>query len=377
MTLLRALLFIVLWQGQATALAANVDGVEIAIEIVAEDVGMPLFLTAPEGDPRLFVVDQAGRILIVKNGEVLEQPFLDISDLVSNGGEQGLLGLAFHPDYASNGRFFVDYTDLNGDTQLISYQVSNDPDVAAADSANAILSIEQPFANHNGGWIAFGPDNYLYIATGDGGSGGDPNGNGQNPDALLGKILRIDVDGDVPYAIPPTNPFAGSGGAPEVIFSGARNPWRASFDGEMLYVADVGQSRFEEVTILNINDDAGANLGWNVMEGPECFRPRSECDQTGLTLPDYAYPRAEGCTIIGGYVYRGKAIPELSGRYFFGDYCVGSIHSFRYADGEVDDLVDITAELGTLGRITSFGVDADGEIYVQYDGTVARIVPGS
>jgi glucose/arabinose dehydrogenase len=375
MIFLRVLLVAIFWPAFAAALSVEVDGVGITTKIVAEDVGEPVFLTAPRGDKRLFVVDRSGKILILSDGGVQERPFLDIGELVSTrGAEQGLLGLAFHPDYAENGRFFVNYTDVNGDTQIIAYQVSTDADVALATSATTLLTIEKRHANHNGGWIAFGPDNYLYIATGDGGGGGDPERNGQNVDALLGKILRIDVDGAKPYAIPPTNPFAKGGGAPEVFLYGVRNAWRNAFDGDNLYIADVGQNQFEEISVVTIAD-AGANLGWSIMEGMHCFRPRRDCDQTNLVLPVYEYPHSEGCSVTGGYVYRGKAIPEIAGRYFFGDYCIGTLLSFRYAGGAAGDAVNLGTQLSGSRVINSFGIDDDGEFYLLFgDGTIEKIV---
>jgi len=371
---LGALLVALLWPASALALSASVDGAAITTAIIAEDMGEPVFLTSPLDDRRMFVVDKAGRILILSGGTAKEQPFLDIRDLVSTGNEQGLLGLAFHPDYANNGRFFVNYTDTDGDTQIVEYKVSGDPDVADSTPVATLLSIDQPFANHNGGWIAFGPDNYLYIGMGDGGSGGDPEGNGQNLDALLGKILRLDVDSAKPYAIPPTNPFASGGGAPEIFLYGLRNPWRNAFDGDNLYIADVGQSQFEEIHVVT-TADAGANLGWNIMEGAHCFKPRRGCDQTGLVLPIHEYEHDAGCSITGGYVYRGKAIPELAGRYFYADYCIGTLMSFRYADGRAVDHVSLSAQLGTFDPVNSFGVDADGELYLLLaGGTIAKIV---
>ena len=377
MMFLRALSLALLWPSLAWALTATVDGVEITTAVVAENLGNPVFLTSPRGDKRLFVVDQAGRILILADGAAQETLFLDISELVSGGNEQGLLGLAFHPDYAENGRFFVNYIDTDGNTQIVEYRVSDDPNVALPDSATTILSIEQPFSNHNGGWIAFGPDGFLYVGMGDGGSGGDPNGNGQNLEALLGKMLRIDVDGAKPYAIPPTNPFANGGGAPEIFLYGLRNPWRNAFDGDNLYIADVGQNRFEEIHVVSI-EDAGANLGWNLMEGLHCFQPRNGCDQTNLVLPVYEYPHPEGCSITGGYVYRGKAIPEIAGRYFFGDYCIGNLLSLRYADGKAGDVVNLSEQLGTFASINSFGIDDDGELYLLLaDGTVQKVVRAS
>ncbi|HZP21295.1 MAG TPA: PQQ-dependent sugar dehydrogenase [Bauldia sp.] len=351
--------------------AATVDGVLLGTEVVAEGVGEPVDLTAPAGDPRLFVADKGGRILIIKDRAVLPQPFLDIGKLVSGGSEQGLLGLVFHPDYARNGRFFVDYTNVDGDTRVVEYRVSRNADVADPGSAKVILAIDQPYANHNGGWLAFGPDGFLYVGMGDGGSGGDPHGNGQNTGVLLGKILRIDVDRGEPYAIPPGNPFAGGGGAPEVFLYGLRNPWRAAFDGNRLYIADVGQNMYEEVDVLDLASAAGANLGWNRMEGLHCFRPRSGCDRSGLVLPVFEYDHGKGCSITGGFVYRGKAMPALAGRYFFADYCTGEVASFRYRDGKAGDVVS----LGVTDSVTSFGRDAAGELYIlTANGTVRKLV---
>jgi glucose/arabinose dehydrogenase len=370
------LLLLALWPGLAAAadVTANVDGVKITTVTVAKGFDSPLFLTSPPGDKRLFVVEQTGTIRIVKDGAIVAKPFLDIRDLVSKGGERGLLGLAFHPDYAMNGQFFVDYTDVAGDTQIVAYQVSPDPDVALPASAKTLISVDQPYENHNGGWLGFGPDKYLYVAMGDGGGSGDPQQNGQNRDVLLGKILRIDVDSGTPYAIPPGNPFAKGGGAPEIFLYGVRNPWRPSFDGDNLYVADVGQDMFEEVDVVTTSD-AGANLGWRTMEGMHCFRPTKDCDQTNLVLPVYEYTHHNGCSITGGYVYRGKAIPELAGRYFFGDYCSGVVMSFRYADGHAGDVVDLGGQMGSVGQLTSFGVDGDGELYlVLADGTIEKLV---
>lgn len=364
-------LVVLLSLAPATALA---QPVALRATLLSNDLDAPLFATAPAGDPRLFIVEQGGLIRIFVDGALKEQPFLDVVSKTRGSGEQGLLGLAFHPDYASNGRFFIDYTDRSGDTRVDACVVSADPDVADAASCVTILSIGQPFPNHNGGWIGFGPDGYLYIATGDGGSGGDPRGNGQNTGALLGKILRIDVDGGGPYAIPPDNPFANGGGAPEVFVYGVRNPWRNAFDGDDLYVADVGQRQWEEVTVISL-EDAGANLGWNIMEGRECFG-RSTCEEADNVMPQHVYSHAEGCSITGGYVYRGKAIPEIDGLYFFGDYCSQSVWSFRYEGGEARDLTDWTQQLGRRGAISSFGVDAAGELYViTLNGGLYRIEP--
>ena len=338
--------------------------VELTTQVITENLDLPLFAVAPDGDPRLFILEQSGAIRIVADGNVLEAPFLDLSGNVSTGNEQGLLGLAFHPDYATNGRFFINYTDTAGDTQIVSYSVSSDPNVADAGSAQTLLSVDQPYSNHNGGWLGFGPDGYLYIGMGDGGSSGDPEDRAQNPNELLGKILRLDVNGAAPYAIPPENPFATGGGAPEIFVLGARNPWRISFDGNDIYVADVGQNAWEEINVITTSD-AGANLGWNIVEGPECYRADT-CDEAGFVAPVHSYSHAEtgGCSVTGGYVYRGAAIPEIDGHYFFADYCNSRIQSFAYADGAAGEITDWTEQIGQLGNITSFGRDSAGELYI-------------
>ena len=357
------------------ASSALAQDTPFVLDVVADGLDRPLYVTAPAGDPRLFVVEQVGRIRIVADGAVRDEPFLDISADLSRGNEQGLLGLAFHPDYAANGRFFINYTDRAGATRIVSYRVSGDPDRADAASATPLLSIEQPFANHNGGWLGFGPDGLLYIGMGDGGAAGDPNGNGQNKDSLLGKILRIDVDGGEPYGIPAGNPFADGGGAPEIFALGLRNPWRISFDGDDIYIGDVGQRRIEEIDVIGVAD-AGANLGWNVMEGPDCYQPRKDCPAEGLVLPVHSYTHEEGCSVTGGYVYRGAAIPAIAGRYFFADYCAGVLQSFVYAGGAATEIVRHDAALGAIGDVTSFGLDGAGELYVTTGaGAVMKFAP--
>jgi glucose/arabinose dehydrogenase len=368
------------WPWAAALLAilaapATAQAPTIAAAPVAGTFQQPVLVTAPAGDPRLFVVDQPGRIWIVRDGQRLDEPFLDIRDRVSFLGERGLLGLAFHPDYAANGRFFINYTDNGGDTRIVAYTVSADPDRAAAASARVILAIDQPAPNHNGGWLGFGPDGYLYIGTGDGGGAGDTYRNGQNRNSLLGKLLRIDVDGAPAYAIPATNPFARGGGAPEIYAWGLRNPWRIDFDGDRLIIADVGQDAWEEVSVISIAAAAGANFGWPIMEGRHCFRA-ARCDQGGLVLPVYEYSHANGaCSITGGYVYRGVDVPALAGHYVFGDYCAGFVRSFRNDGGSVGAVSDWSPDLGDVGRITSFGEDGRSELYVTaIGGRIYRIV---
>ncbi len=354
------------------------NGGQPTLREIADGLDFPVHLASPPGDERLFVVEKVGTIRVVREGQVLDEPFLDIRDLVSDGSEQGLLSVAFHPAFATNGRFFVNYTDRAGDTQVVEYRVSADPDRADPAPVRTILGLDQPFANHNGGLLVFGPDGMLYVGLGDGGSAGDPQGNGQNTGTLLGSLLRIDVDGGAPYAIPPDNPFVGQAGARGEIWAyGLRNPWRYSFDrgtGD-LYIADVGQNDLEEVN-AEPGDGGGLNYGWNVMEGTECFRS-DDCDPSGLTLPVLEYDHGDGCSITGGFVYRGAAIPDLAGLYLFSDFCSGFVRSFRMAGGEAVE-ERRWPELEPNGSVTSFGEDADGELYIlTREGSVFQIVAGS
>ena len=356
------------------------DGTEpVALQPVASGLVFPLYLTAPAGDTRLFIVEKGGRIRIVKDGVLLADPFLDISGQVSTGSEQGLLGLAFHPQYASNGRFIVNYTDVAGDTRVSGFMVSPDPDSADAASEVTILAEDQPYPNHNGGQVLFGPDGYLYIMLGDGGSADDPGGRGQSLADLLGSILRVeplDVGG---YAVPPDNPFVVTTGArPEIWSYGLRNPWRVAFDPATgdLYIADVGQRRWEEVDVSTSADGAGRglNFGWSIMEGPECRG--ASCEQDALELPVVSYNHSDGCSITGGFVYRGAAIPALQGHYFYSDYCRGWVRSFRLEQGSATDQFQWPT-LAPGAGVPSFGLDAAGELYVMSaGGLVFKIVPG-
>jgi hypothetical protein len=347
--------------------------VELRARAIVNGLSAPVHLTAPAGDGRLFVVEQAGRIRIIENGQLRTAPFLDITSLVLAQGEQGLLSVAFHPDHAANGFFYVDYIDRSGDTRVVRYRVSADPNVADPGSAELVLQVEQPFSNHNGGLVTFGPDGLLYIGLGDGGSGGDPFGHGQNRATLLGSILRIDVDGGAPYVIPSDNPFRGVAGSRGEIWAyGLRNPWRFSFDppAERLYIADVGQNQWEELNAVAART-GGVNYGWNVMEGMHCFQP-ANCSQAGLTLPVLEYGHGEGCSVIGGDVYRGSGIPEIAGHYFYADLCQGWVRSFRVDGTQVSERIEWP--LGDLGSVLSFGTDAAGELYVlSANGTVYRI----
>jgi glucose/arabinose dehydrogenase len=334
----------------------------LTLELVTQAADHPVHLTAPAGDSRLFLVEQPGRVRVLENGRFLPRPFLDLTERVSSGGERGLLSLAFHPRYAENGLFYVNYTDTRGDTRVERYRVSSDRDRADPSSAELVLYVKQPYANHNGGHVLFGPDGMLYVAMGDGGSGGDPHGNGQNKDALLGKLLRLDVDHGRPYAIPRDNPFRGGGGRAEIWAYGLRNPWRIAFDPptHLLYIADVGQNQWEEIDVMPAGR-GGFNYGWNWMEGNHRFRSGSG-RPSGLVVPLVEYDHGEGCSITGGVVYRGKEVPALVGHYLFSDYCSGWVRSFR-VDGT--RAVEFRQWKGLeAGAVTSFGVDGAGELYV-------------
>lgn len=326
------------------------------------------------------MVEQGGRIRVVRGGQLQAAPFLDISGRLSSGGERGLLGLAFHPQFAANRRLFVNYTNPRGDTHVAEYRAAS-PDEADPGSERVLLAVAQPFANHNGGGLAFDAAGRLLVALGDGGSGGDPLGNGQRLDSLLGKILRVDVDSATPYAVPADNPFRGAAGAaPEVWAYGLRNPFRIAVDRATgdLYIGDVGQGRVEEIDVGLASRRGGENYGWNVTEGSQCYQPASGCDRTGLTPPVYEYTHAEGCSVTGGVVYRGCRMPDLAGTYFFGDFCSGLVRSFRLANGQATDVRDWTAGLRGVDSPTAFGLDADGEVHVvDFDGEVYRLEPGS
>ncbi len=339
--------------------------------IVKHQFSKPIFLTAsPDESNRLFVVEQDGRVLIIKGISVLPEPFLNINEKLSTGGERGLLGLAFHPSFSSNGRIFVNYTRAKDRATVIAeYHVSSNPD-QATQKESILLIIPQPYGNHNGGMIAFGPDGYLYIGMGDGGSGGDPNNYAQNNNELLGKFLRIDVDQSRPYGIPSDNPFVKEEGRSEIFAWGLRNPWRFSFDRETgeLWAGDVGQNDWEEIDVIQ----KGKNYGWRLLEGKHCFNPESGCRTTdNLVDPVTEYDHSSGqCSVTGGYVYHGTKIPALQGTYIFGDFCTGTIWGYKK---EIAQTL-----LTTDQQISSFGEDQGGELYVVgFGGSIFRMTPNT
>jgi glucose/arabinose dehydrogenase len=381
MTIPRQAIRAILWAAMsALGLSACMSGVAaneyVTLEAFAEDLERPVSIAhAGDGSGRLFIVQQDGQVLVHDGARVLEEPFLDIADRVSCCGERGLFDIAFHPDYARNGTFFVHYSDRAGDTAIARMRVSNDPNRADPNSVQVVLRVAQPYRNHNGGQIRFGPDGFLYIALGDGGSGGDPGDRAQNLGELLGKMLRIDVDRGDPYAIPAGNPFIDRVGArPEIWAYGLRNPWRFSFDRETgdLFIADVGQNAREEVNWRAADSRGGENYGWRLMEGRACYNPRSGCNDGSLTMPILEVPQTEGdCSITGGYRYRGARYAEARGLYIYGDYCSGRIWAAADANGawRAVEIID------TGFNISSFGEDEAGELYVaDHDGTIYRLV---
>ncbi|HUS31037.1 MAG TPA: PQQ-dependent sugar dehydrogenase [Kofleriaceae bacterium] len=348
---------------------------KVALKEIAHGLKRPVLLTSAPNDPRrrLFIVEQPGAIKILEGGKVSDKAFFTIDGL-SHGNEEGLLGLAFHPRFAETKKLYVNYTAKDMSTHIVEYKVSaSDPDVVDTASRREIIRIEQPYSNHNGGHLAFGPDGKLYAGMGDGGAANDPHGNGQNEKALLAKMLRFDVDGDA---------------KPEIVHIGLRNPWRFSFDSKTgdLFIGDVGQNLFEYVHAVAGTDTSRKNFGWNIVEGTHCFDPDSgtskqTCDRTGLTPPLVEYPHEQGCSITGGYVYRGKALPALAGRYFYADYCTGLLRSFVWVSGAVREHWDWKPAIdkqGVITQVSSFGVDHDGELYiVELTGSIYQLVPSS
>lgn len=350
----------------------------VALKEVVRGLARPVALVAAPGDARkrLFIVEQhAGRIRILENGKLLPKPFATLDQDLATGEEQGLLGLAFHPRFADNGKLYVNYTARDKDTHIVEFRVSaSDPDAIDLSTRRELVEIDQPYSNHNGGHVLFGPDGKLYVGMGDGGSAGDPKRAGQNPTMLLAKILRIDVDG----AVAP----------PEIVHLGVRNPWRFTFDTATggMYIGDVGQNLWEYVWVAPIGDKR--NFGWNVVEGSHCYKTR-DCDKAAFTPPAAEYAHDEGCSITGGLVYRGSALPQLAGRYFYGDYCTGLLRSFTWtADRSSPTSAGFVREhwnwkqaldkQGVLSQIASFGVDHEGELYiVKLSGQILKLVPKS
>ncbi|MDH3469813.1 MAG: PQQ-dependent sugar dehydrogenase [Acidimicrobiia bacterium] len=349
----------------------------LTLELVTDAVAQPTMVTAPVGDERLFIVERFGRIFVYDpNSGLLDIPFIDLRDSVlANGIEQGLLGLAFHPDYASNGRFFVYHINKSANRALVEYRVSDtDPNRGDPATQKVLVERAQPpdsgDIRHYGGMVEFGPDGLLYVSSGD---GADSRGQGQNPDSLFGAIWRIDVDDGDLYAIPADNPFV-AGGAPEVWAYGLRNPWRFTIDpvDRLIYIADVGQERWEEIDVASI-DTPGINFGWADMEGTHCFFD-GECEtRTDLALPVLDYSHDEGCSVSGGVVYRGAAIPELNGHYFYGDWCGQWVRSFLLVDGVATAQTEWT--LPDPGQVQAIGTDSAGEMYIaSFGGTVSKVV---
>jgi glucose/arabinose dehydrogenase len=351
--------------------SAQTDSSSPSFTPVVTGLDQPVGVTnSGDGTGRLFVIEKGGFIRIVQGGQLLPEPFLEVSNLITPDAqtEQGLLGLAFHPDYKNNGTFFIYYSDTNkkengaANTVVARYQVSGDPNKADPATGKVILTTEQPFSNHNGGHLAFGPDGYLYIGTGDGGDGGDPQENAENLTKLLGKLLRIDVNAET-YKVPETNPWKPeSGAATEIWAYGLRNPWRFSFDRKTgdLYIGDVGQELYEEINFQSANSKGGENYGWNEMEGLHCYGSE-DCDPSQYVLPVLEYPHGEdGVSVTGGFVYRGTQVPELEGAYIYADFASGKVWTLRFAEGV---WVNTLLEQGAF-QVSSFGEDEAGELYL-------------
>jgi glucose/arabinose dehydrogenase len=345
--------------GTAATATDKAGAVRLRLVRVARGLSSPVYATAPSSEPnRLYVVEQAGRIRIVENGKLRSAPFLDIVSQVKSGGEQGLLSVAFHPRYASNGLFYVDYTDRNGDTRVVEYRRTG----GSPERVRELLSVDQPYSNHNGGQLAFGPDGLLYVGMGDGGAGGDPENRAQNLSSRLGKLLRIDVDRQ--------------GADWQIAGYGLRNPWRFSFDranGD-LYIADVGQGEWEEIDWVARSDSGLKNYGWDVFEGTHSFEDKDPNGEGTLVRPIYEYSHSEGCSVTGGYVYRGKKLAGIQGRYFFGDYCTGTIWSLVEKDGKATQVRKYPFK---VGQLSSFGENARGDLFlVSQDGSIYRLAKG-
>lgn len=350
----------------------------LALETVASGIPFPVFAGSIPGDPRIFVVERQGRVAIIDgDGTVRSEPFLNLTDRVGSGGiENGALGLAFHPDYASNGRFFVYYTDTDLDSRLSEFSSSGlEANTASGSSEQILFEVDQDGIRHRAGMLEFGPDGNLWIAMGDGGLGDD---SAQNLQMMQGNIHRIDVDSGDPYSIPATNPYAdGAEGRPEIWAHGLRNPWRFSIDfpTRTIYIGDVGQATWEEINVASI-DDPGLDFGWPNFEGSQCYQPSDGCGMSDWEPAVIEYDHGQGCSVTGGYVYRGSQIPELFGHYFYADWCNGMVRSFKYVNGEATEEQNWTSDLDGAGQIASFGLDGDGELLiVDSNGTIYRIVP--
>jgi len=378
--------------GQATNLSSK---------LIADGFNKPLFVTSlPEDANILYVVEQGGRIKIIKNGHVLDEDFLNIDKQVVNpnrpGDERGLLGFAFHPDHSKNGKFYVNYMNNDGFTVVSEFTVQS-KEKSDPSSERILFDLEQPYRNHNGGHMEFGPDGYLYISIGDGGKAGDPLNAGQDLNTILGKVIRIDVNIH-PYGIPKSNPYYGQKDKRGEIWAwGLRNVWRFSFDRKTgdIYYGDVGQNKWEEVNFEPADSPGGVNYGWRLMEASHCYNPDNNCPEEGLTMPIIEYPNdanymvvlgggsqadAEGCSVTGGYVYRGKQIKGLQGYYMFGDYCSGNIWTFKVVNGKAVNFENRTEEINLANGefttyISSFGEDANGEFYiVEYNGGIYQLI---
>lgn len=353
-------------------------GAALRASLVLDGFSHPVFVVSPPGDHgRLFVVERTGQIRIIKNGTLLATPFLDISDKVSDGPTQGLLGLAFAPDYATSHMFVLHYVDPNLDVKIARFHAASASADVADTTEDHLLSVPQVTGDHNGGMVAFGKDGYLYISIGDGGCCGDPEGHGQDRSELLGSILRIDVPTTGPFEVPPSNPWATDIEIAQELWNyGLRNPWRFSFDRSTgdLYIADVGEGSHEEVNVIPHTSTGGENLGWRTVEGMDCYNDEP-CDLTGTTLPVLQYDHSEGCAVMGGYVYRGSAIPALQGTYFYADFCSGFVRSFKWVGGQATEKQEYQGFLPVGSQPTSFGEDAEGELYITTEGgEVYRIV---
>ena len=355
--------------GPAARPAFDATGLRLRIDVVADHLMDPVDVVAAwDGSDRLFVVERPGRIRIVRGGNILVDPFIDIHERVKSGDERGLLSLAFHPLYPADPRLFVDYTDRNGNTVISEFRTDGaNPDRANPDSERILIRIDQPYPNHNGGTVAFGLDGMLYISTGDGGSAGDPHGNGGNLGTLLAKVLRIDVDtppGEAPYVVPKDDPFIGQPGArPEIWLTGLRNPWRMRFDRTTgdLWIGDVGQDAWEEIDVARAGV-GGLDFGWNAMEGDHCFKPASGCDRTGLTLPVAEFGHNAGCAVVGGVVVRDPDQPKLDGGYLYGDACTGRIWAFDPVGAALGrSKASLVATTGL--SLSSLGEGEDGTVY--------------